>query len=191
LSIAGVLFTGLVVGLYMLIDFDRVHNAVINIIPNKYCKDCSNLLDKIGIEIRKTVNGTLLVALMVLVCDSLLFMIIGLDSPLLFGTICGLTDLIPYIGPYIGGLIAVVVGFSESSTVGIGVLISCFVVQIIENNILQPIVMSKTTKLHPVLIICGLLLFGHFFGITGMIFATPALTLIKCIYEYVKDKYLS
>ena len=122
---------------------------------------------------------------MVLFGDTLAFTIIGLDSPLLFGVICGITDLIPFIGPYIGGAAAVIVAFTESFGTGIAVLIACVVVQSIENYILQPIVMSKATKLNPVLIIAALLLFGHFFGIIGMILATPILSLSKVVFEYI------
>lgn len=68
-------------------------------------------------------------------------------------------------------------------------LIICIVVQCVENFILQPIVMSKTMKLHPVTIMIGLLVFSHFFGIIGMILATPCLALLKVIWEFLGSKY--
>ena len=126
---------------------------------------------------------------MVLVCDTIAFSIIGLESPLLFGVFCGLTDLIPYIGPYIGGSAAVIVGFSQNTKIGLAILIACVIVQLVENYILQPIVMSKAIELHPVTIIIGLLLFGHFFGIIGMIIATPILALLKVIYEFICQRF--
>ncbi|MBR5662614.1 MAG: AI-2E family transporter [Bacilli bacterium] len=184
----GILLISLVVGIYMLIDFDHITIHLIKLIPKKYQSEILNLIEKIGCEVRKTVNGTILVALMVLVGDTIAFSIIGLESPLLFGTFCGLTDLIPYIGPYIGGFAAIIVGFSQKTSIGIAVLIACVIVQLIENYILQPIVMSKAIELHPVTIIIGLLLFGHFFGIIGMVIATPVLALLKVIYEYICQK---
>ena len=185
----GTVLIGLVVGIYMLIDFDHIVDHFIKLIPKKNQKEISNLINKIGIEVRKTVNGTLLVALMVLVCDTIAFSIIGLESPLLFGVLCGFTDLIPYIGPYIGGAAAVIVGFSQGTGIGIAILIACIIVQMVENYIFQPIVMSKATELHPVTIIVGLLLFGHFLGIIGMIIATPILAILKVIYNFIKEKY--
>lgn len=185
----GILSMGLVVGIYMLIDFDHITTHFIKLIPKKNQNEISNLLDKVGLEVRKTVNGTLLVALMVLVCDTIAFSVIGLESPLLFGVLCGLTDLIPYIGPYIGAAPAVVVGFTQGTGIGIAILISCVIVQLIENYLLQPIVMSKAIDLHPVTIIIGLLLFGHFFGIIGMILATPVLAVFKVIYEFIAYKF--
>lgn len=180
---------GLVIGLYMLIDFDSINGHLLNLLPKKNRFEASLLITNISTEVRKSVNGTLLVASMVFVCDSLGFFFIGLQAPLLFGLLCGITDLIPYVGPYIGGIVAVIVGFAQSPLIGILSLIIVVVVQLVENNILQPIVMSKTTELHPVTIIVGLLLFEHFFGIVGMILCTPCMSLVKVVWRFFKEKY--
>ena len=66
-SIVCMILTGFVVGLYMLLDFDKIYEKIINVVPTKYCKDCNNLFNNIAVEVRKTINGTFLVALMVLV----------------------------------------------------------------------------------------------------------------------------
>lgn len=137
----GTILISLVVGLYMLFDFDAIATHFLKLVPNKNKYEIEVLLTDIGIEVRKTVSGTLLVALMVFICDTIGFAMVGLNAPLLFGIFCGLTDLIPYIGPYIGGAAAVIVGFSQGSFTGIAVLIICVIVQLVENYILQPIVM--------------------------------------------------
>ncbi|MBE6154960.1 MAG: AI-2E family transporter [Firmicutes bacterium] len=196
MNILGSLFSGLgtilislVVGLYMLFDFDAITKHFIKLVPNKNKYEIEVLITDIGKEVRKTVSGTLLVALMVFICDTIGFAIVGLNAPLLFGALCGLTDLIPYVGPYIGGAAAVIVAFSQGTITGVAVLIVCIIVQLIENYILQPVVMSKTTKLHPVTIMIGLLVFGHFFGILGMIIATPCIALLKVIFRFIVKKY--
>lgn len=180
---------GLVIGLYMLFDFDSISGHLINLLPKKNRFEASLLLTNISSEVRKCVNGTLTVAGMVFICDSIGFALIGLQAPLLFGFFCGMTDLIPYVGPYIGGAAAVIIGFSQSSFIGIMTLVVALIVQLIENFILQPIVMSKTMKLHPVTIIVGLLIFEHFFGILGMILATPCIALAKVVYKFFVEKY--
>jgi len=185
----GTILISLVVGLYMLFDFDSISKHFIKLLPVKHQYEISCLITNIGTEVRKCVNGTLLIASMVLVCDTVGFTIVGLDAPLLFGVFCGLTDLIPYIGPYIGGAAAVVVGFSQSPIIGISVLIICIIVQLVENYILQPVVMSKAMQLHPVTIIVGLLIFGYFFGIVGMIVATPCIALLKVIWKFIINKF--
>jgi len=185
----GTIFFGLIIGLYMLFDFDNVTNLLLKVIPVKHQVEVASLVEKIGSEVRKCVNGTLLVACMVFVCDTIGFSIIGLKSALLFGLFCGITDLIPYIGPYLGTVVATVVGLTQSPLIGLGVFIIACVVQLIESYVLQPIVMSKATNLHPVVIICGLLIFGHFFGIIGMILASPIMSVIKVIFEFIVEKF--
>lgn len=179
---------GLVIGLYMLFDFDSISKHLISLVPQKGKEDASRLIENISTEVRKCVNGTLTVATMVFVGDSIGFAIIGLQAPLLFGLFCGITDLIPYVGPYIGGIAAVVIGFSQSTFIGIMTIIVVVIVQCLENFVLQPLIMSKTMKLHPVTIIIGLLIFEHFFGIVGMILATPTIALLKVIYYFVAGK---
>lgn len=180
---------GLIIGLYMLFDFEAINSHFLHLLPKKNRFEASLLITNISSEVHKSVNGTLLVALMVFICDSIGFALVGLQAPLLFGFFCGLTDLIPYVGPYIGGAAAVVIGFSQGPLIGVMTLIVALAVQLIENFILQPIVMSKTMKLHPVTIIIGLLIFQHFFGILGMILATPCIALAKVVYKFFVEKY--
>ena len=180
---------GLVIGVYMLIDFDSINGHLLQLLPKKNRFEASLLITNISTEVRKSVNGRLLVATMVFVCDSIGFWLVGLQAPLLFGLLCGITDLIPYVGPYIGGAVAVIIGFAQSPLIGFLTIVVAVVVQLIENNILQPVVMSKTMKLHPVTIIVGLLIFEHFFGIIGMILATPCIALGKVVWKFFKEKY--
>lgn len=182
----GVIVIGLILGLYMSFDYERIVSGVYKIVPKKYKCVVINLSQDVSSTVRKCVNGTLLVALFVFLLDSICFLVIRLDSAILLGMICGITDLIPYVGPYIGGAIAVLVGFTESKRLGILCLIICLVVQVIESYVLQPVVMSKSIKISPILIIVGLLIFGKFFGIFGMIMATPILAMLKVILTHVE-----
>ena len=184
----GTVVMGFIIGIYLLIDYDNICKHFKKLFPKKIQNDVGELSERMSVEVRKCVNGTFLVALMVLVCDSIGFALIGLNAPLLFGFFCGVTDLIPYIGPYIGGAAAVIVGFTQDPLIGIGTLIICAIVQIIESYILQPVVMSRASNLHSVIIIISLLVFGHFFGILGMILATPTLTILRVIYEFAREK---
>ena len=182
----GITLVGLILGLYISMDYEKIVKMIDELVPQKFKCIYTNLTKDVSTEVRKCVNGTLLVAFCVFVMDSILFMIVGLDASLLLGILCGITDLIPYIGPYIGGILAVCVGFTESRMLGIVTIIICVIVQSIENYILQPIVMSKSIKISPVLIIIGLLLFGNLFGIVGMILATPIIAIIKVCLEHLK-----
>ena len=179
---------GLVIGFFLLVSFDSL-SKLLSFLPKKFQKDTKALGDEIDGSLRKFVQGTLILATVVFGVSSIGFWICGLKSPLLFGLFCGITNVIPYIGPYIGGIPAVIVGLSQGPLIGIGVLVVIVIVQFLEGNFLQPIVMSKTMKLHPVTIMLGLLVCSHFWGIIGMIIATPVVATIKIIWNYFDKKY--
>lgn len=183
----GIIAIGLILGLYISMDYNKIIKGIENIIPKKYKCIYINLTRDVSDNVRKCIHGTLLVALFVFITSSIVFYFIKLDAPLIFGAICGITDLIPYIGPYIGGIIAILVGFTKSTITGILTLISCIIIQAIENYILQPVIMSKTISISPVLIIISLLLFGNLFGIVGMIIAPPITATIKVFCIYIKE----
>ncbi len=179
---------GFIVGFYLLIDFDGM-KKIFGFIPKKYKNTARKVFHDLDETCKDFVQGTLLISCIVFVITSILFAIIGLPSPMLFGLICGITNIIPYIGPWVGGAIAAIVGFTVSPLVGILAIVICFVSQQIDGIILQPIIMGKTMKLHPVTIMIGLLVFGYLFGIIGMIIATPTIACIKVILTYLEKKY--
>ena len=185
----GTFFLGLLIGFFLLLGFKDVNDSIILLIPGKFHKSAKDLLGKINKTLRGYVNGALFDASIILVACAICFSIFGLKSALLFALFCAIMNVIPYAGPYIGAVPALLVGFSQSTSIGFAVLISIVVIQTIEGNILSPIVMSKTTNVKPVAIIIGLLIFGHFFGILGMILSTPLIGVCKVIFNFFDDKY--
>jgi predicted PurR-regulated permease PerM len=105
----------------------------------------------------------------------------------LFSIIISITNLIPFIGPYIGGIPAVLVATSINYHLGILILIIVTISQFIESSFIHPIIMSKSLKLNPITIIMGLIVFGYFFGVVGMIISTPLISILKTLYLYFKD----
>lgn len=185
----GTFFIGLFIGLYMLFDFDNVSRAFINILPTNAKDDAKNLMDVSNKTLVNYIQGILLTMTLVFIGNSIGFSIGGLKASILFALFCGVTNAIPYVGPYIGGIPAVIVGFTQGVPTGIIVLVSLVVVQLLDNVIFTPLVQSKGLKLHPVTIIIGLLVFGQFFGILGMILAVPCIAVIKTIFSYFNEKY--
>ena len=118
------LLIGLLVGLYMLFDFDSVKEHIHSLVPKKYKKDTFALMGQLNDNLKSYVQGTLLIMAILFVIQSIGLAIAGLKAPMVFGLFCALTDIIPYIGPYIGGIPAVLVGLSMSPTTGIFVLMA-------------------------------------------------------------------
>lgn len=180
---------GFLIGFYMLLDFDGVREQLSKIVPPNHRSEVKGLTDNLNHLLRNYVYGTLAVMFLLFICQSIGMSIAGMKAPMVFGLFCAVTNIIPYLGPYIGGIPSVVIAFTISPRVGIGVLISVLICQGLESYLLTPTIMSKTMKLHPVTIIIGLLLFGHFFGILGMLFATPVISCCKVIINFLIKKY--
>ena len=185
----GTFVIGLIIGFYLLLDFDKHIDTLYTLIPKRHREETKKCLTAINKPLKRFVNGALIDCTVIFVVTAIGFSIIGLKAPLLFAVFCAITNVIPYAGPYIGGAPAVLVGFTQSPTIGIAVLIFIIVVQAVEGNLLQPYIMSKTTKLNPVTIILGLLVFGYFFGIIGMVLSTPIIGAIKELVNYFDEKY--
>lgn len=188
-SFVGVLAVGLVIGFFILLNMDETVKNIYMLFPVKYRTEAKNLFTALNRPLKRFVNGALLDCSLIFIVNAIGFSIIGLKAPLLFALFCAVTNVIPYVGPYIGGAPAVIVGLTQGTTTGIVVLIFIAIVQCLEGNLLQPIIMSKTTKLSPIVIILGLLVFGHFFGIWGMVLSTPILGAIKELINYFDLKY--
>lgn len=189
ISSIGTFIIGLVIGFFLLLSCNNLSSTLLELLPKKVRNESSELWIKINKSLRNYVNGALLDAFIVFLVSTIAFAIIGLKAPILFGLFCGLMNVIPYAGPYIGGAPAVIVGFSQGTGIGIAVLISIIIIQTIEGNVLQTLIISKTTKLNPVTIIIGLLIFGHFFGIVGMLLSTPIIGVLKVVIKYFDEKY--
>lgn len=188
ISGAGTFLIGMIIGFFLLLGFNNVGDSLMIFVPSKFQDLAKALSSKITKSLRGYVNGALFDASIIFVACSIAFALIGLKSPLLFALFCALMNVIPYAGPYIGGFPAILVAFSQSMGIGIGVTLSIIIIQALEGNIMSPIVMSKTTKLHPVTIIVGLLIFGHFFGIVGMLLSTPIISVGKVVIEFIDSK---
>jgi len=188
-SSLGQFVIGLLVGFYLLFNFDSASKHLFSFIPKKYYKEVKLLFKVINSKLHSFVKGTLFSSSILFLINAIGFAFAGLKAPVLFGLFCGITNIIPYIGPYIGGVPAIIVGFSQGTVTGILVLMIIVVSQLLEGNILHPLIMSKTMKLHPVTIIVSLLIFGSLFGIVGMVIATPLVSLLKILIKYILMKF--
>lgn len=188
-SSIGKIVLSLILGFYILFDFDKVSAGFINLFPKKSRKEVKYLMEQLNDSLFSFVSGTLWLSLLLFVTSLIGFSIIGLNAPVLVTIVCVITNLIPYIGPYMGAAVAGAIGFTQSPLIGILTLVFIAIVQTIDGNVLQPLVMSKKLNLSPITIILSLMIFEYMFGIFGMVIATPVVALLKIIYVFFDEKY--
>ncbi len=187
-SFFGTFSLGLLMGFYLLYDYKKVKGKVYNYIPNKFKEDYKELTTNINNSLFGFLKGTLLSSLIVFITSSIALSILGLKAPLLFALLAAILNIVPYVGPYLGIIPASIVGFTQSPAIGTLVIIVLGIVQLIEGNILNPLIMSKTMKMNPITILVSMLICGYLFGVWGVIIAAPLASVIKVIYQFILKK---
>ena len=152
-------------------------------IPRERRGAATRIFNRLGERLSGWLFGTLLSMLIIgsLACVALF--LIGAPYPLLLGVLIGLTDIIPLVGPWIGGAIAVVVTLMYDPGAALWVALAVLVIQEVEGKLVRPFVMSGSAKLHPFVTLLSLLLFGSLFGFLGAVLALPITLALGTLIE--------
>jgi predicted PurR-regulated permease PerM len=128
-------------------------------------------------------GGTLISMAAVAVLGFIAFLVIGAPYALLLGIILGITELVPIVGPWVGGIVAVAVTLFASPGQALWVAIAVLIIQQIESNVIRPMAMSSSAELHPFVTLLALLLFGSIFGLLGAVLALPLTLALATIVQ--------
>jgi predicted PurR-regulated permease PerM len=118
-------------------------------------------------------------------CAGVTFWLFHIPYPMILGLVIALTNIIPYFGPFIGAIPAVLIAAAISSKAVIVILVTIAVLQFIEGNILGPLIVGKSLNMHPVAIMLVLLAGGELAGVLGMIIAVPAASILKITFTHL------
>lgn len=180
-NIAIILVTVPLLLFYMFKDGHNFPIALSKFIPTEYRKEGLTILKETGSTLSSYIQGQFTVGLFVGVLSFIGYLIIDLPYALVLAITVSFTNIIPYVGPLIGGAPAVIVGLFDSPTKALLVLLVLFIAQQVEGNFLSPLILGKTLNTHPVTIIILLLAAGNIAGVLGMILAVPTYAVGKTI----------
>ena len=189
ISIIFDLLLGISGAIFLSFDFPKFRKWVKRILPNKIKEPIIFYFQNFLPFVHKYFVGILIDSVLIFFFSLIALSLINLDYSLVLSLFIAITNLIPIIGPYIGGIPAVIVGFSTSSSLGISVLIIVLIIQLIESNFLQPYILKNTIKLHPLEGILGISLFGGIFGVIGMVLSPILITSIKLLFIPYENRY--
>jgi len=160
------------------------------LIPDSHEEPILNSLDKINHLLSRYFIGLLIQLSIVFVLYLIVLLIFGIENAIVIAFLCAVLNIVPYIGPLIASVLAAILTMvsnlgsdfqSEILPVTIYVMIGFWIVQIIDNNVSQPLIFSKSVSSHPLEIFLVILIAGFLFGIIGMIVAVPLYTILKVI----------
>jgi predicted PurR-regulated permease PerM len=185
------LLLGPVLAFYLLADLPRFNAAARSLVPPGRRDGLFDVVAAVGRVTGGYVRGQIVVALFVGVFSALGFALIGLPFWALVGIVAGVSNLVPFIGPIVGGVLGVAVALlAEGPDLALGVVVVMVVVQQLESQVVSPLVMGRTVKIHPLAVILAVLAGGALFGLPGLLLAVPATAAAKVIAAHLWQRHV-
>jgi predicted PurR-regulated permease PerM len=156
----------------------------LRLLPKKQRIEGRKILSDMDSKLSSYIQGQILVSLCVGVLMFAGFLIIGIDYALILALVAMFTNVIPFVGPWIGTVPALIVALIDSPVMVGKVLIVIIVVQQFESNFISPQIMGKKMAIHPLTIILLLIVAGRFAGIIGMLLAVPTYAVCKVVVSH-------
>ncbi len=180
----------LVISFYLVVEEGALKRMAKILAPEQYHLFLSNLLAKMQLKVGSWLRGQLLLSLIIGIMVYIGLLILGVKYALVLALLAGLLEFIPYAGPILAAIPAVLLSFSISPLKAGMVVILYFVIQQTENNILVPKVMQKAVGLNPVISVIAVLIGARIAGIMGILFAIPVVTALDVLLsEIFPQKY--
>jgi len=175
---------------FLLKDSRRILQALLQITPNKYFEMSYYILKKVTLQLGLFVRAWIFDATFVGAMIGFGFYFIDVPNALPLGVIAGLGHLIPYFGPIIGGIPAIIVSIVQHGNLSQVplILLVVLVTYALDNGFVQPYVFGKSVDMHPIAIILLIISGGTLFGLFGMLLAVPVATVIK---TFAKEIYIA
>jgi len=177
------------IAFYMLKDYEKMKKAVWYITPSRWRQEGTMFLRDVDKSLGSYIRGQLSVCVVIGTCSALLFWFIALPYPLLLGLIIGVTNIIPYFGPVIGAVPAIIIAATLSVKMIFFVVIIIIILQFLEGNILAPFIVGKSLHMHPLVIMFALLAGGEIGGVLGLILAVPIMAVLKVSLLHAKQHF--
>jgi len=186
------LFSVIFISFFFLKDSKLFQNGILTFVPKHNESRTVKSIDKINNLLSRYFVGLLLQILILFIIYTIVLFIVGIENAIVIAFLCALFNIIPYVGPIIGGVLMIVLTMTSNlgadfSTIILPktgyVLIGLMVGQLVDNFFSQPFIFSNSVKSHPLEIFLVIIIAGLLFGVVGMIVAVPGYTAIKVILK--------
>ncbi|MFW5891661.1 MAG: AI-2E family transporter, partial [bacterium] len=181
-----------IITFFLLKDDKLLYNNIRNLIPSKYTVRVTDIIKKIDSLLHNYFFGQLIVAGFLGVITYIGYIIIGLPSALLLAVITMILSIIPFLGPLMGVIPAIILGWTINPIMVLKVILVLIVTQQLEGNIIRPKIIGKELKIHPMMIIFLVIIAVALYGFVGAFFAIPVYgilrIIVKDLIKHIRDK---
>ena len=175
-----------VLAIYILIDLDRFKKNAVSLTPPKYQEEVSYVGGEVGGALGSFVRGQLLVAVIVGIASSFGMWLIDLPFWLLIGLLAGFLNLIPFLGPIVGGALAVLVALLNGDPwQAVWAVVIFVIIQQIDNHVITPMIQRTRVNLSPLVIVLALVIGGAVAGLLGVLVAVPLTAAIRILVGHL------
>lgn len=178
----------IVVSFYLAVQKNGIQNLLKAVTPKEHEDYVLNLWARAQRKMAHWFQGQLFLAVVIGVLVYIGLSLLGVRFAFLLAIIAGVLELVPYIGPVLSAIPALILAFFQAPILALWVLILYIVVQQLENYILVPLIMKKVVGLNPVVVIIALLIGGKLLGIVGILLAVPAAAILAEFFKEIKRK---
>ncbi len=181
---------------YFLKEGRGMRDKLLNFMPNEYKFEVEILLRKINAALGSYLRGQVFLVLLVSAILFIALSILGVKFALILAIFSGIAEIVPIIGPIVAASVAAIVAFIGGTSnfslmplqTAIVVIVIYTVVRQLQDYLVNPYIMGKITKLHPLVILFAVLAGEHTAGILGLILAVPIAGVLRILLEFSLDK---
>lgn len=172
---------------FLLKDGYRIKKIIIQCVPNRYFEMSLNLLYKTNLQLGNYIRGQLLVSSIVGALSVVALYSLNVPYFFVIGIMAGLANMIPYFGPVVGALPAILVAIVENGSPGsvLGIIIAFAMIQLLDNVLISPVIVSRSVQIHPLMVIIVILIGSNIGGIFGMLVAVPTFAVAQVIVKEI------
>jgi predicted PurR-regulated permease PerM len=174
-----------IVAFLLALDAAAFRRVLRRLVPNDYRTDFDQIWRKVRKMLYAYVRGQLIIAGLIGVLSGIACFLLGLPDPVALGLIAGVTALIPYLGPFIGAVPAILVGLAAGPLKALLVAVVYFLISNIILNFVYPKVMGDAVRLPPVLVIVAFIAGFSWAGILGMFVAVPIAATLRILFDHI------
>jgi predicted PurR-regulated permease PerM len=178
----------LVLALYMAYDPGSLISGILRLVPDSRRKDAKELLQNFAGRLHGWVVGTGLAMIIVGVGAGVGLWLIGVPLALSLGILAGFLEIIPYLGPFAGALLPTLVALTISPVKALLVVGLFVILHLVDANLIQPQILGRRTRLHPVMVIISFLFLGDLLGFAGFILAIPVAAFLATLMDEIISK---
>ncbi|MCL4302902.1 MAG: AI-2E family transporter [Anaerolineae bacterium] len=173
----------LLLGFYWILEGQRATRTVLLWMPMSWRDEARGIFDEIEIKVSSYIRGQTLLCLIIGILSLVAYLLIGLPYALVLALIAGLMELVPWIGPVLGALPALLLALSIDPMLAVWVVVATLIIQQLENNVLVPRIMDESVGVNPIVTLLSIAAFGSLLGVLGAILAIPMAAIIQILLD--------